>query len=328
VNKRRQLVVALGASVFAVPLSVFSQPQDKVIRIGFLYVLSRQSAEDRNRAFLEGMRELGYVEGKNLVIEWRFADGKIERLPDLANELVQLKVGVIVTAGSPATNAAQKATATIPIVMANGSDPVLEGFVNSLAHPGRNITGLTNIASDIGPKHLEMLLNMAPKLSRVAVLQNPANVSHAALLKNIQAAAQRTRTTIRPVEARNSQEIANAFATISREKSGAVILLTDGLFTLQRRQISALASKYRLPSISVFQNYAEAGGLMSYGTSITEQTKRAAAYVDKILKGAKPADLPVEQPTKFELIINGKTARALGLKIPQSLLISADRVIE
>jgi putative ABC transport system substrate-binding protein len=274
------------------------------------------------------MRELGYIEGGNLVVDWRFADGKIERLPDLAKELVELKASVIVTAGSPATHAAQKATTTIPIVMGNGSDPVLEGFVNSLAHPGGNITGLTNIARDIGPKHLEMLLNMAPKLSRVAVLQNPANVSHAALLKNIQAAAQKTGATIQPVEARNPQEITNAFATMSKEKSRAVILLTDGLFTIQRSQISSLALKYRLLSISVFENYAEAGGLMSYGTSITEQSRRAAAYVDKILKGAKPADLPVEQPTKFELIINGKTAKTLGLRIPQSLLISADKVIE
>jgi putative ABC transport system substrate-binding protein len=327
-NTRRKLVIALGAGALVAPFASLAQQQGKVFRVGLLYVLSRQSAEARNRAFLEGMRELGYIEGGNLVVDWRFADGKIERLPDLAKELVELKASVIVTAGSPATHAAQKATTTIPIVMGNGSDPVLEGFVNSLAHPGGNITGLTNIARDIGPKHLEMLLNMAPKLSRVAVLQNPANVSHAALLKNIQAAAQKTGATIQPVEARNPQEITNAFATMSKEKSRAVILLTDGLFTIQRSQISSLALKYRLLSISVFENYAEAGGLMSYGTSITEQSRRAAAYVDKILKGAKPADLPVEQPTKFELIINGKTAKTLGLRIPQSLLISADKVIE
>ncbi len=329
-NNRRKLLVALGAGLLAAPLGALAQQQGKVWRIGFLYLLSRQSAVDTGRysTFLEGMRELGHVEGKNLAIEWRFADGKSERLPGFATELVNLKVDVIVTAGTAATSSAQKVTTTIPIVMANASDPVGSGFVKSLARPGGNITGLSSISGEFGPKHLEMLLSMVPKLSRVAVMVNPDNSTHTKTQKSVQAAAQRVGIKIVPVEARTPQEIENAFAVMARENAGAVIVASDSFFIQQRRQIAELAAKYRLPSISARREYAEAGFLMGYGSNANDIYRRAATYVDKILKGAKPGDLPVEQPTTFELFINGKTAKALGLTIPQSLLISADRVIE
>ena len=329
-NKRRKLLVALGAGASAAPFGSFAQQQGKVWRVGFLSLIGRPASLDSHflSAFPRGMRELGYVEGKNLVIEWRFADGKFERLPGLAAELVQLKVDVIVTPAPQATSAAQKSTTTIPIVMANSDDPVGSGFVKSLAHPGGNITGLSNITGDISPKHLEMLLSMVPKLTRVAVLVNPTESSYAMVLKSVQSAAQRTSATILPVEARTAPEIEKAFSAMARGKAGAVIVAADSFFTQQRRQIAELAAKNRLPTISEYREYAEAGGLMSYGSNRPEQFRRAATYVDKILKGTKPGDLPVEQPTKFELIINGRTAKALGLKIPQSLLISADKVIE
>ncbi len=329
-NNRRKLLVALGASALVAPLSSIGQQQGKVWRIGFLYLLSRQSAVDagRNREFLEGMRELGYVEGKNLEIEWRFADGKSQRLPGFAAELIQLKVDIIVTAGTAATSAVQKVTTTIPIVMADASNPVGSGFVKSLAHPGGNITGLSSISTDLSPKQLEMLQSMVPKLSRVAVMVNPGNSAHIATLKNVRAAAQRAGIKIVPVEARTPQEIENAFSVMARENAGAVIVASDSLFFQLQRQIAQLAAKNRLPSISTRRDYVEAGLLMSYGQHVEDNFRRAATYVAKIFKGAKPGDLPVEQPSTFELFINGKTAKALGLAIPQSLLISADKVIE
>ena len=279
-------------------------------------------------AFLKGMRELGYVEGKNLVIEWRFAEGRTELLPVLAAELVRMQVDVIVINGTAAAIAAQKATATIPIVFPNTGDPVGAGFVKSLARPGGNMTGLSNISSDIVAKHLEMLLSMVPKLSRVAVLLNPTNKPNISNLERVQSAAQKTSVKILPVEARTASEIDKAFSAMAQDKAGAVIVINDTFFIQQQRQIAELAAKNRLASISMVREYAEAGGLMSYGSSISDNWRRVATYVDKIFKGAKPADLPVEQPTKFELVINGKTAKALGLTIPQSLLISADKVIE
>ena len=329
-NNRRKLLVALGAGALAAPLSSFAQQQGKVWRVGFLSQRSRPISLDSDTfgAFRQGMRELGYVEGKNLVIEWRFADTQYERLPGLAVEFVQMKVDVIVTSGPAAISAAKKATTTIPIVFGSTQDPVREGFVKSLAHPGGNITGLSNLAGDLGPKHLEMLHSMVPKLSRVGVLMNPANPSNTTALKNVQAAAQRTGVTILSLEARTAKEIENAFFMMAQKKAGAVIVARDALFNQQGRQIVELAAKNRLPYITVYRESVEAGGLMSYAPNLTDQYRRAATYVDKILKGARPGDLPVEQPTKFELIINGKTAKALGLTIPQSLLISADKVIE
>ena len=329
-NKRRELVIALGAGALSAPFGSHAQQQGKVWRVGYLNQRRRPDSLDSENpgAFRGGMQELGYVEGKNLAIEWRFADGHYERVPVLAAELVQLKVDVIVAGGTPETSAAQKATTNIPIVMGNVGDPVGSGLIKSLARPGGNITGSTNMTGDIAPKQLEMLLGMVPTLSRVAVLVNPANPAHITILKNVEAAARRVGVTILPVEARTAREIEDGFSTMSRKNAGAVIVQSAGLFNVQRRQISNLAIKNRLPSIHLNREYAEAGGLMSYGPNVADQYRRAASYVDKIFKGAKPGDLPVEQPTKFEMIINGKTAKALGLTIPQSLLISADKVIE
>jgi len=329
-NRRRDVLALLGSSAVMLPLRSFAQQPGKVWRVGFLSFRSRPDSLDSDvfGAFRLGMRELGYIEGKDLAIEWRFADGKLERLPDLAAELVRLQVDAIVSSGTATTSAAQKATATIPIVMETNTDPVGSGFVKTLARPGGNITGLSNISVDISPKHLEMLFSMVPKLSLVAVLVNPANPSHALILKSGDAAAQRRSAKILPVEARTASEIEKAFSAMVRDKAGAVIVPRDGLFIPQARQIAELATKVRLPSIATFREYVEDGGLMSYGASLTDGYRRAATYVDKILKGAKPADLPVEQPTKFELVINGKTAKTLGLTIPQSLLVSADKVIK
>jgi putative ABC transport system substrate-binding protein len=326
---RRDTVFALLA-LGAAPLVSHAQQQGKIWRVGFLTQRRRPDSIDSDfiGAFPRGMRELGYVEGKNLVIEWRFADGKFERLPDLAAELVRLKVDVMVSGSSQAISALQKATTTIPIVMTTSGDPIGSGFVKSLARPGGNITGLSNLTSDLGTKQLELLLSMVPKLSRVAVLVNPVNPSLAAFLKNIPSAAQRVGIAVLPLEARTAQEIENAFPTMTQGNAKAVIVAVDAFFIQQQRPIAELAAKHRLPSVSGNREFAEAGGLMSYGPNFAEQFRRAATYVDKIFKGAKPGDLPVEQSTKFELLINGKTAKALGLTIPQSVLLRADRVLE
>jgi putative ABC transport system substrate-binding protein len=329
-NTRRKLIVALGAGALAVPLASFARQQGKVWRVAFLSPRPRPASLDSDiyGAFQQGMRELGYVEGKNLVIEWRFADNKVERLPGLAAELVQLKVDVILASANQAISAAQKTTTTIPIVMGNSTDPIGSSFVKSLAHPGGNITGLSNLSEDFSPKHLEMLRGMMPRLSRVAVLLNPASPSHSTILKSVQAAAQSAGVTILPLEAQDPQEIESAFIMMIKEKAQAVIVGSNPLFLDQRRRIAELATKNRLPFVSRYREYAEAGCLMSYGPSLTDEYRRAATFVDKILKGARPGDLSVEQPTKFELFINRKTAKTLGLNIPQSLLISADKVIE
>jgi len=329
-NNRRKLVIALGAGTLVVPFGSYAQQQNKIWRVGFLASRHVDFLDSDNYygPFRQGMRELGYVEGKNLVIEWRSAEGNNERLPGLATELVNLKADVIVAAGTPAISAAQKATTTIPIVMGNVGDPVRSGFVKSLARPAGNITGLTNMGADVRLKQLEMLLGMVPKLSRVAVLVNPTNPGNIKTLEIVQSAGQTRGVEILRADARTPQEIDNAFSWIRQQNAGALIVSSEALFQQQKSQIAELTAKHRLPSIAADRMYAEAGVLMSYGPSLAGQYRRAATYVDKILKGAKPADLPVEQPTKFELVINGKIAKALGLKIPQSLLISADKVIE
>ncbi len=326
--RRRRLILALGAGALAAPLLSFAQQQVKVSRVGFLAPRRPVDlATDVYGGFLRGMRELGYIEGKNLVIEWRYADGVPDRLPGLAAELVRLNVDVMVTGGWPAASAAQKATTTIPIVMGSASNPVDAGLVKSLARPGGNITGVS-VFTDLHPKRLEMLLIMVPNLTRVAVLVNPRDSLHMATLKSVQAAAQQTVVKVLPVEVRTPQEIETAFSLMAREKVGAVIVAGGGLFNQHEIRIADLSAKKRLPSISSRGEFAEAGGLMSYGDSRAETFRRAATLVNKILRGAKPGDLPVEQPTKFELIINGKTAKALGITIPQLLLVRADRVIE
>ena len=328
-NNRRKLVVALGAGLFASPFASRAQQQGKVWIIGYLSLRARPDSFDAGvyGAFRQRLRELGYIEGKNLVIEWRFSGNRPEHLPALAEELIQRKVDVIVATSAPATRAAQTATTTIPIVMSGTGDPVGSGFVKTLARPGGNITGLSTVTADLGPKHLEMLYGMVPKLVRVAVLIDPANSAHTAILKYVEAAAPKIGVKIVPVEARSSQEIERALSQVIREKAGAMIV-NGALFNSYLPQIAEFAMKHKLASVSAVRNYVDAGGLASYGANASEMYRHAATYVDKIFKGAKPGDLPVEQPTKFELVINGKTAKALGLKIPPSLLASADKVIE
>ena len=319
-------LVALGAA--AGPVASLAQHQGKVWRIGFLSLAPASLNPANSDAFLKGMRELGYVEGKNLVVEWRFADGDFARLPGMAADLVRLKVDVIVAVASAAIGAAQKATTTIPIVMATTGDPVGSGFVKSLARPGGNITGLSNLGGDIGPKLFDLLHSVVPKLSRVGLLVTPTSTSYRAILDSVQATAQKAGVRTLVAEASTPQELENAFAMMAREKAGAVIVGAAPFFGLHRPQISELALKYRMPSIFGNRAYVDAGGLMSYGYKATDNYQRAATYVDKILKGAKPGDLPVEQPVTLEFVVNLKTAKALGLTIPPSIMLRADDVIE
>jgi putative ABC transport system substrate-binding protein len=327
---RRRVLATLGACALGAPLTCLAQQQGKVWRVGFLAARHVDSPHSDRifGAFVRGMRELGYVEGKNLVIEWRSAEGDYDRLAELAAKLVALKVDVIVAAGASAVRAAQKATTTIPIVMGTAGDPVGSGFVKSLARPGGNITGLSDVASDMGFKLLDVLLSAVPGLTHVAMLLNPGNPSHATFFASIQEGSRTTGAKILRLEARSVQEIESAFSTMAKENVGGVIALPDPLFNTHQRQIAELAAKHRLPCISGFRQYVHAGGLMNYGPDFAENFRRAAAYVDKIFKGAKPADLPVEQSTRFELAVNLKTAKALGLPIPGSVLVRADEVIK
>lgn len=326
---RRDTVLALLALGAASPTS-FAQLQARVWRVGFMAQINRPDPFEGHifSALPRGLHELGYVEGKNLVIEWRFGDSKLERLPSLAAELVQAKVDVIVTAGTLSAISAQKATTTIPIVFGNVSDPVGAGLVRSLARPEGNVTGTTSISTEISAKVMQMLLSVVPKASRVAVLINPLHPNHLTTAKDLQAAALSVGVRVQTVEARAPQDIEQAFAAMTREGAEALIVPIEGLFIQQRRQIADLAARHKLPSGSTDGEYAKQGGLFSYGTNQHAVFRNAAKYVDKILKGAKPADLPVEQPTAFELIINRKTAKTLGVTIPLSLLISANEVIE
>ena len=342
-NTRRKLVNALGAAALSAPLAAFSQQPaapagaaGKVWRIGVLALGSRASSVPFALAFAQGLRELGYVEGGNLVIEWRYADGDLARLPGFAAELVQLKVDVIWSAGNDATVAAQAATSTIPIVMPSTSDPVGNGIVKSLARPGGNVTGIADLSAELGGKRLEMLLAMmagpaaakTPKVSRVAVLVRSQTPGQLWALKHIQEAGLRVGITIVPFYALTVEEIDQAFASMRQQRVAALMLLPNPFLIQQRNQIAQLAMQQRLPVSAPFAIFAEAGCLMSYGADLLDTFRRSAVFVDKIFKGRKPADLPVEQPVKYELVINGKTARALGLTIPQSLLISADKLIE
>ena len=326
---RRYAAFALLA-LAAMPLTSRAQGQGKVWRVGVLIPRRRPDSIDSDfiGAFPQGMRELGYVEGKNLTIEWRFADGRFELLPDLATELVQLKMDALVSGSSQAIRALQNATTIIPIVMATSGDPISAGFVASLARPGGNITGLSNLTSDIATKQLELLLSIVPKLTRVAVLVNPLNPSLATFVRSIRSAAQGSSMTVLPVEAKSAQDIEGAFPMMIQGSAKATIVATDTLFVQQYRKIAELAAKNRLPSVAQLREYVEAGGLASYGPNLAEQYRRAATYVDRIFKGAKPGDLPVEQSAKFELLLNGKTANALQLTFPSELRLRADRVIE
>jgi len=324
------LLVTLILGFLLASLAAEAQQPGKISRIGFL---SPSSPSDlRMQRFFEGFRhglgELGYVEGQNIAIESRWAEGKYDRLPGLAAELVRLKVDVIVTAAVPAIRAAKEATRTIPIVMASVVDPVTTGLVASLARPGGNITGLSTMAPELVGKQLQMLKEVVPKSSRVAVLWNPANPGNAPQLREAEAAARTLGVRLQPLEARNPNDFDGAFAAMTRQQAGALIVLVDSMLNDHRTRIADLAAKSRLPAVYGLPEHAEAGGLMAYGASRSDLFRRAATYVDKILKGAKAGDLPVEQLSKFELVINLKTAKALGLTIPQSVLIRADEVIQ
>ena len=296
--------------------------------VGVLRSSDQLSSQARIDAFKQGLQELGYIEGKNLTLHLRFSDGKAERLAALAEELVQLKVDIIMAADTSATRAAQRATKVIPIVIGTSTDPVASGLVASLARPGGNTTGLSNMASDTGPKRLQLLVTLVPKMSRVAILLNPSNPASRAELKNIEEANKHLGLKLLVLEVKTPEEIGQAFATMVKQRAEGLVITSESLFSQQRVQIAELAVKYRLPSIAFRVEFSEAGVLMNYGPSATASYRHAATYVDKILKGAKPGDLPIEQAIKFDLVINRKTAKALGLTIPQSLLMNADRVIE
>jgi putative ABC transport system substrate-binding protein len=298
----------------------------KVSRIGYLAASSRD--EPFVDAFRQGLRELGYIEGQNIVIEYRFADGKFDRLPELTAELLQLKVDVIVTAGGNATQVAQKATSTIPIVGAASPDPVRTGLVASLARPGGNVTDLSVQSPELSGKRLELLKEAVPDASRVAVLFNPTNISSAERWKEMEVAARSLGVKLQPIEVRGSEDLEKAFKAATKERARALIVARDFVIETLRGRIVDFAAKNKLPAMYEQGNFVEAGGLMSYGPSFPDLFRRAATYVDKILKGAKPGDLPVEQPTKFELIINLKTAKQIGLTIPPNVLARADRVIK
>jgi putative tryptophan/tyrosine transport system substrate-binding protein len=303
------------------------QPQ-KTHRIGVLGATSPATIAARLDAFRQGLRELGYIEGKNIVVEYSYADGKLNRVPALAAEMVRLKVEVIVTGGSAATRPAKEATATIPIVMAQDTDPVGNGFVASLARPGGNITGLSIVAPELGGKQLELLKETVPKLVRVVVPSNPDEASYAQLRKETELAAKALKIQTQFLDARGPKDVESAFREAIKRRADAVLVPTMPIIAAQRAQIAALAVENRLPAMYGQPEYVDLGGLMFYGASINDLFRRAATYVDKILKGTKPADLAVEQPTKFELIINLKAAKQIGLRIPPNVLARADRVIK
>jgi putative ABC transport system substrate-binding protein len=290
--------------------------------------LSQSAISDRIQAYREGLRELGYVEGKNMIVDYRSADGKFDRLPDLARELVRLKVDVIVTGGPTATRPAQKATVKIPIVMAQDTDPVGNGFVASLARPGGNITGLSNYHPDLSGKQLELLKEMIPKLGRVAVLGNSNEPGNAQALKETELAAQALGVQPYYLDARDAKAIETAFRIASKERVDALLVLSSPIATAYRKELAEIAVKSRIPAMYQVSESVEAGGLMTYGVSTADLWRRAATYVDKILKGTKPSDLPIEQPMKFEFVINLKTAKEIGLTIPPNVLARADKVIK
>ena len=327
---RRAFLGTLAGGLLAAPLAAGAQQAAKVYRIGLLGGSPPNSPGGRRawERFFQGMRELGYVEGQNILVEGRFYGDHTERLPALAAELVQLKVDVIVAGAAPAPEAAQRATTTIPIVMVIHSDPVGSGLVASLAKPGKNVTGLSTLGPELVGKRLQLLKEAVPGISRVAVLSNPTDTSQALLLREAQVAARSLKVQLQVLEARAPSDFAGAFSAMTKERAGGVIIFTSSMFYNERTRIAELATRSRLPAIYSVKDFAEAGGLMAYGVNLGESFRRAATYVDKILKGAKPADLPVEQPTKFDFFINLKTAKALGLTIPPSLLGRADEVIQ
>ena len=326
---RRQIIL-LGALVAAVPAAFAQSQPPRMPRIGYVQaVVPQNGTSPLLEDFREGLRDLGYVEGRNIQLEVRWAEGKLDRLPALIDELVRMKVDVIVAVNSPTVWAAKKATRTIPIVMPLSSDPVGDGLVTSLARPGGNITGMSMMAPDLATKRLQLLKEVFPRQTRpAAVLWNPDYVGMAARFRQIQGAAPAVGMNVKSVEIRDSRELEQALEGLDRERPDALMLLADPLTLSQRLRIVEFAMEERLPAIYETSQFVDAGGLMSYGPNIDEIVRRSAIYVDKILKGAKPGDLPIEQPSKFELVINMKTARTLGITIPQPVLLQADRVIQ
>jgi putative ABC transport system substrate-binding protein len=319
-------ILLLALSVLVVPRTSTAQPPGKVFRIGWLTFGS--SARSDLDGLRRGLRELGYVEGQNLVIEARYAEGKVERLPDLATELVRLNIHVILAVGSAAVRAAQQATSTIPIVMTLTANAVAQGFVGSLAQPGCNITGLSGLGLELSGKRLELLKEAVPEVSRIAVLWNPANLAVAPFLRETQATAQALGVELHVLEVRTPNEFEGAFAAATSGRAEALLVMPDAVLYGHRTRIVDFAQRNGLPGMYPDRDFVDAGGLMSYAASWAALFPRAATYVDKILKGAKPGDLPVEQPTEFELVLNLKTAQALGLTFPPHLLVLANKVIQ
>jgi putative ABC transport system substrate-binding protein len=320
-------IVMLILSLLAAALTSKAQPAAHIPRLGLLSPVSSSAVASRLEAFRHGLRDLGYVEGRNITIEYRFAEGKADRLPELVAELIHLKVNIMVVDGTAAIRAAQQATTTIPIIMAISGDPVGSGLIASLARPGGNITGLSFMMPEVSGKRLELLQEALPKLSHVAVLWNPAVPDSTVAFKETQTAAQALGLQLQSHEVWSPDEFAQAFAAMTRAHADALVVISNALFFGHRRQLAELTVRHRLAAMFHLREYAEAGGLMAYGAHAEDLYRRAATYVDKLLKGARPADLPVEQPTKFELVINLKTAQALGLPIPSPLLFQADEVI-
>ena len=326
-NTRRKLIIVLGASSLTAPLSSFAQQPLKIVRVGFL-----MGSGDKDNpslvAFRDELSKFGWVEGKNIIVEYRSAKEDSERFPALIAELVRLKVDLIITASTPAALAAKSAIRDIPIVFSMVSDPVASGLVHSLARPGGNLTGWSNMLPETSAKLLELLKEIIPKASRITVLSDPSNSGKALEIKVLQTAAQRVGLTLRPFQVRRLSDIKAAFSTMAQERPDGLVVLRDSVTGYHREAIVQLASSIRLPAIYQVSEFVDAGGLISYGMDILRQYRRSAFYADKILKGAKPGDIPVEQPTTFELVVNLKAAKTIGIKIPQSILLRADRVIE
>ena len=324
----RLIGLAFILSLTLAPLAVEAQEPGKIYRIGMLETTSMALNAANLDAFRQGLRELGYVEGRNFMIEYRSADGRRERFPELATELVRLKVDVILTRGTPAVMAAKNATGTIPVVMAASGDPLLSGVVAGLARPGGNVTGLSAIVVEVTGKRLQLLREVVPGVSRIAVLFDMGNPNNALQWKETEIAAPSLGVQPQLLDVRKPGDFGGAFDAAIRQRAGAMVVGIDALTQANHRSIIDLAAKHRLPAIYASREFVDAGGLVAYGVSYPHLYHRAASFVDKILKGAKPADLPVEQPTKFELVVNLKTAKALGLTIPPTVLLQADHMIE
>jgi putative ABC transport system substrate-binding protein len=326
--RRRDFMVLLIGGTAMWPLRIYAQQSRKIPRIGVLLPGGQVSSSPRTKAFLDGLKDLGYVEGRTIVIEWKWGDDRVDAFPERAAELVRSNVDVIVTGGTPAAKTLKATTQTIPIVMAVVGDPVAAGLVDNLARPGGNVTGFSIVAPELGTKRLELLKEIVPNLSSIAVLLNPKNPQSKIEMKEMQTAARAMGLQLHPAEISTEGELGDAFVAMNQAAAQALILLTDSIFFSERKRIVDLASKYKLPAMYFFQVFVEEGGLMSYGPSDADLFRRAAGYVDRILKGTKPGELPVEQPTKFDLYINLSTAKTLGVTIPESFVARAAKVIE